>query len=180
MTERNQVVLVDSNDNTIDVCEKLLAHQKGLLHRAFSVMLYRYNNGVLEFLLQKRADSKYHCPGLWTNTCCSHPGLNEDIKQSAFNRLTEELVDLDLDKINLKNISSFVYKAEFSNGLIEHEYDHVFVAEYNNTPINFNKDEVSEVKWLNIEQITEDYKTNPKSYTAWFYNVFEKSLDYIS
>lgn len=173
INNRNTVVLVDVNDQELGTADKITAHEQGLLHRAFSVMLYRYHHNQLEFLLQKRALDKYHCAGLWTNTCCSHPSIGEDIKISALKRLQEELLDIDLDKINLKNIGSFIYRAEFSNGLTEHEYDHVFIAEYNNTPNWFNKNEIAELAWFSVDYIKNNYNLNKDSYTPWFGQVID-------
>ncbi|MBP9722003.1 MAG: isopentenyl-diphosphate Delta-isomerase [Gammaproteobacteria bacterium] len=180
MLKRNTVALVDTNDNTLGVSDKLAAHQQGLLHRAFSVMLYRYNiNNKLEFLLQKRAKIKYHCGGLWTNTCCSHPGAREDLRSSALSRLQEELVDINIINLSLEAAGCFIYKAEFTNGLTEHEYDHVFVAEYNAKPVNYNKDEICELSWIEFEQIQLDYDHNPSKYTPWFAQVLDICFKYI-
>lgn len=180
MSNRNTVVLVDISDNIISSEDKLVAHQQGLLHRAFSVMLYRYNNQKLEFLLQKRALSKYHCPGLWTNTCCSHPNISEDIKQSALSRLQEELIDIDICKIDLKYIGNFIYRAEFDNGLIEHEYDHIFLGEYQDTPMKYNTQEIAELAWLCIDKINEDYRLNKNDYTPWFEQVVVFCKNYLT
>lgn len=177
MSERNTVVLVDKQDKALGVEDKLIAHQKGLLHRAFSVMLYRYDNNQLQFLLQKRAADKYHCAGLWTNTCCSHPDVTQDITQSAAQRLKEELLDIDISNLKLTNIGNFTYRAEFDNGLIEHEYDHVFIAEYDNTPDYFNKSEIAELVWVDANQIKTDLKLNKTLYTPWFAKVLEFCLN---
>lgn len=195
---RNKVILVDEQDNIIGTEDKLKAHQLGLLHRAFSVMLYRYNKNSkkIEFLLQKRAYNKYHCAGLWSNTCCSHPqpesGSNsnsnsnsksntDNIKisaESSKSRLKEELLDINIDNINLKYINNFIYKAKLSNNLIEHEYDYVFIAEYNNTPGFFNKDEITELSWFDIDYIKNDLGNYPDKYTPWFKQVLNLILEY--
>ena len=120
--ERNRVVLVDVNDNELGTADKMQAHEKGLLHRAFSIFVVRETNGVKEVLLQQRALTKYHCAGLWSNTCCSHPQSGENITQSAINRLTEEL---GFTVNNLIWVDSHCYKAKLSNDLIEHEFDHL-------------------------------------------------------
>ena len=132
-----QVILVDQQDNPTGSCEKLEAHQKGLLHRAFSVFIF---NKKGEMLLQQRAVNKYHSGGLWTNACCSHPAEGEDTIAAAHRRLLEEMgFDTPVEKV-----FDFVYKADFDNGLTEYEFDHVFVGEYSGA-INFNKEEVIEI-----------------------------------
>lgn len=178
MPTRNTVILVDNNDAELGLADKLVAHQQGLLHRAFSVMLYRYNNGKLEFLLQQRANTKYHCGGLWTNTCCSHPQLNENLLLSAKLRLQDELGDIYIDSLNLINIGHFVYKTNFDNGLIEHEYDHVLIGEYTGLPANFNKTEVQAVEWLDIAAIKNKYLSNKLLFTPWFIQVYNICMDY--
>ena len=117
-----KVILVDKNDHQIGTMGKLQAHVEGKLHRAFSVFLFN-NEG--ELILQQRALSKYHSGGLWTNTCCSHPSPNEDLKDAVNRRLEEEL---NLKNIETIEIGSVLYKAEFGNGLTEHEYDYVFIG----------------------------------------------------
>lgn len=179
MTLRNQVILVDRNNNELGMTDKMDAHKKGLLHRAFSVMLYRYNNGQLEFLLQKRAESKYHAAGLWTNTCCSHPQPEDSLITSAKKRLLEELVDIDIDNINLQEIASFIYRAEFSNGLIEHEFDHVLIAEYSATPEYINSDEIEVVNWFTLDNINNKYNDLPSGFTPWFKRVYDYCCDYL-
>ena len=137
------VILVDENDNELGLMEKLKAHRKGVLHRAFSVFLLNNSN---QLLLQKRALSKYHSPGLWTNTCCSHPRDNETIIEAANRRLAEEMGI----SSTMKPLLSFIYKAEFDNGLTEHELDHVVVGNFNGQP-SINEDEVCDWKWENID-----------------------------
>lgn len=181
MTLRNQVILVNEQDEEIGIEEKMPAHRKGLLHRAFSVMLYRYNKeNKVEFLLQKRASGKYHCGGLWTNTCCSHPQPGQGLLESAKIRLKEELVDIDVDIINLKKIGSFIYKAEFQNGLTEYEFDHVLVAEYNAAPKFVNPQEISILEWLDLETIKNKYQSNADEFTPWFEQVFTMATSQIS
>jgi len=177
MSERNTVVLVDEQDNFLATEDKLVAHQQALLHRAFSVMIYRYSSGQLQFLLQKRAKSKYHCGGLWTNTCCSHPAANQNIIDSALARLKEELVDIDVKNIKLKNIGSFIYRAEFDNGLTEHEYDHVLIGEYNGMPNIFNKNEIDQLSWVNLNDLSDDIIQNSNQYTPWFSKVLNFCLE---
>ena len=158
------IILVDENDYELGLMEKLEAHQKGLLHRAFSVFLLNDSN---QLLLQKRALNKYHSPGLWTNTCCSHPRKNEKIIDAAHRRLFEEMgINSDL-----KPFTSFIYKAEFDNGLIEHEFDHVVVGSFIGDPI-INQLEVCDWKWENLDLLKTKLKTNPNDYTEWFKIIF--------
>ena len=121
----DKVILVDKNDNQVGLMPKLEAHEKGLLHRAFSVFIF---NNEYKLLLQKRATSKYHSGGLWTNTCCSHPREGEDISEAANRRLFEEMGI----KTSLRKVYDFIYKAELDNGLTENEFDHVFYGVYDN------------------------------------------------
>ena len=158
--ERNKVVLVDSYDNAVGEMEKLMAHQQGILHRAFSVFIF---DDSQRLLLQQRADHKYHGARLWTNTCCSHPQWEEDVALSAKERLTFEMGIIS----ELKFSHSFIYRAEVENGLIEYEYDYVFVGYSNQTPI-INPSEVRDFKWMTIEEILEDVVVNSERYTYWF------------
>ena len=160
------VILVDENDNKLGLMEKLKAHEKGVLHRAFSVFLLNKSN---ELLLQKRAFSKYHSPGLWTNTCCSHPRDNETIIEAANRRLAEEMGI----SSSMKPLLSFIYKAEFDNGLTEHELDHLVVGNFNGQPV-INEEEVCDWKWENIDFLKKDLVDKPSIYTAWFKIIFEK------
>jgi len=155
------VVLVDKNDNSIGYMEKLEAHQKGLLHRAFSVFIFNDKN---EMLLQRRALNKYHSPGLWTNTCCSHPKPNEAVLDAAHRRLMEEM---GLKCPLLHPINSFVYKAEFDNGLIENEYDHIIIGKSNDLPL-INKEEVHEYEYVTIEEIKNRIQKRENEFTYWF------------
>lgn len=155
-----QVILVDEQDNALGSMEKLEAHQKGLLHRAFSVFVF---NDKGELLLQQRAASKYHSPNLWTNTCCSHPRPNEHTLQAANRRLKEEMgIETELQ---LKG--SFIYKANFDTGLTEHEFDYVFTGISNAQP-TINKDEVENFVWLSLDEIKSQLKSNPEKFTVWF------------
>lgn len=176
--ERNRVVLVDVNDAELGTADKMQAHEKGLLHRAFSIFVVRETNGDKELLLQQRALSKYHCAGLWSNTCCSHPQLGENVKQSAINRLYEEL-GLTVDSLTW--VDSHCYKAKLSNNLIEHEFDHLFVKklskqELNELQIHPNPEEVNEITWLSINQILRDMQDTPNKFTPWFKDTFNKVL----
>jgi isopentenyl-diphosphate delta-isomerase len=154
------VVLVDEQDNAIGKMEKQQAHVEGALHRAFSIFIF---NSEKKLLIQKRASSKYHCAGLWTNTCCSHPRENESLQDAANRRLQEEMGMT----CELKPLFSFVYKAEFENGLTEHEFDHVLFGESNQIP-ELNLDEVEEFKFIGLEELQTEIKQNPKNFTPWF------------
>ena len=168
----DKVILVDNNDNQIGLMPKLEAHEKGVLHRAFSVFIFN-NHG--ELMLQRRALSKYHSPGLWTNTCCSHQRDGESNISSGKRRLKEEM-GFDTE---LFEKTSFIYKAKFDNGLIEHEFDHVLVGSYNHSPI-INSIEVDSWKWMSLENVKKDINDHPDNYTAWFKIIFEKYYKYIS
>lgn len=165
------VILVDENDIQRGTMEKMEAHKKGKLHRAFSIFVF---NSKKELLLQRRASDKYHSGGLWTNTCCSHPQPEEDLKDAAHNRLKEEM-GFDCD---LKNVFHFIYKKEFDNELTEHELDHVFIGYYDKNP-QINIKEVMEWKYMPLNEIKQSMKLNPELYTAWFKIVFEKVLGYM-
>ncbi len=154
------VVLVDEQDNAIGTMEKQQAHVEGVLHRAFSIFIF---NSEKKLLLQKRASSKYHCGGLWTNTCCSHPRENETVLDAANRRLEEEMGM----SCNLQSIFSFVYKAEFENGLTEHEFDHVFFGESNSTP-TINLEEVEDFRYVGMEELQIEINENPAHFTPWF------------
>ena len=154
------VVLVDEQDNAIGTMEKQQAHVEGALHRAFSIFIF---NSEKKLLLQKRATSKYHCGGLWTNTCCSHPRETENIQDAAIRRLQEEMGM----QCELKAIFSFVYKAEFENGLTEHEFDHVFFGQSDQTPV-LNLEEVEDYRYIGLSVLQEEIKEAPQNFTPWF------------
>lgn len=157
------VVLVDEQDQPIGTAEKMAAHQQGLLHRAFSVFVVRKVGTEYEILLQQRNNDKYHCGGLWTNTCCSHPRVNEEITDAAQRRLHEEMGL----QLNLHKLGSFIYKAEFENSLIEHEYDHVLLGFYNDEAININPDEVQNFTWMLLSELEDSLMMKPELYTPW-------------
>jgi len=161
-----KVILVDEHDKPEGMAEKMEAHEKGLLHRAFSVFIF---NTKGEMLLQQRATSKYHSGGLWTNACCSHPEPGEETGEAAERRLKEELGF----GASLEKVFDFVYQAAFDNGLTEHEFDHVFAGEYEGR-IDFNTDEVADVCYKNFFEISHSLHTNPQEYTAWFHLAFPK------
>lgn len=174
-TQKEYVILVNERDEAIGTEEKQRAHELGLLHRAFSVFVYRKNQKGIEILLQKRNASKYHCGGLWTNTCCSHPRLNESVLSAAERRLKEEMSL----EVPLTNIGSFIYKAAFDNGLVEYEFDHVLLGEYHEAEaISYNSTEVEDCKWIELEELQailalELTTQNTSLYTPWLAPAFE-------
>ena len=167
----DQVVLVNEEDEAIGLMPKLEAHQKGLLHRAFSVFIF---NSKGEMLLQRRAFGKYHSEGLWSNTCCSHPLPDEPTYEGAARRLREEMGI----ETELHFVYAFQYHAAFDNGLTEHEYDHVFWGYSDDIP-QINPEEVSEYKYLSLENIEADLKQNPAHYTEWFKICFKEAIEKI-
>lgn len=166
------VILVNKKDEPIGLMEKMEAHEKALLHRAFSVFVF---NGKNELLLQQRAAEKYHSPLLWANTCCSHQREGESNVDAGERRLQEEMGFV----CELQEKFSFIYKAPFDNGLTEHELDHVMLGYYNNEP-NINKDEVAAYKWMSLEAIKTDMSNNPQIYTEWFKIIFKEFYKQIS
>ena len=161
------VILVDVLDNQLGLMPKMEAHEKAVLHRAFSVFIF---NDEGELMLQQRAAHKYHSPLLWTNTCCSHQRDGESNIEAGKRRLIEEMGF----KTNLKEIFSFVYKAPFDNGLTEHELDHVMIGNFNGVP-KINPDEVASYKWMTLEAVKKDIELQPNIYTAWFKIIFKES-----
>lgn len=170
MTEE-QVILVNEQDEPIGLMPKLEAHEKAVLHRAFSVFILNKNN---EIMLQQRASHKYHSPLLWTNTCCSHQREGETNIQAGIRRLHEEMGFV----AELKELFHFIYKAPFDNGLTEHELDHVMIGYYNDEP-QINTDEVENWKWMSIEAIRQDIIENPGIYTVWFKIIFNEFYHFI-
>lgn len=169
MTE--EVILVDENDAVLGLMEKMEAHEKGVLHRAFSVFVLNAKN---ELLLQQRALTKYHSGGLWTNTCCSHPRNGEDTLAAAHRRLQEEM-GFDCEMVKLLD---FIYRAELDKGLIEHEFDHVFVGRWEGIP-KINKEEVADYAWLDVDVLENDMQQHPEKYTAWFKIIYQKFLSHV-
>lgn len=164
-----EVVLVDETDKVVGTSEKLAAHKNGQLHRAFSVCIF---NSKGEMLLQRRALNKYHSGGLWTNACCSHPRPHEDTLDAAHRRLKEELGL----EANLTFLFSFLYKADFENGLTEHELDHVFVGTSDTNP-ELNLDEAIEYKYMTPTELIEDIEKHSENYTFWFKEIVNKVID---
>ncbi|MFM7724322.1 MAG: isopentenyl-diphosphate Delta-isomerase [Bacteroidota bacterium] len=155
-----EVILVNKHDEEIGTMEKMEAHLQGMLHRAFSVLIF---NSQRKLLIHRRAFGKYHSEGLWTNTCCSHPFPGEDLVEAANRRLREEMGM----KTSLAPLFSFIYRAELENDLVEHELDHVLIGFTDDQP-RANPDEVSDYKWMAMYEIEEDIEKNPGNYTAWF------------
>ena len=170
-----RVILVDTDDRQVGTMEKLEAHQRGVLHRAFSVLVF---NSQGELMLQKRAKDKYHSGGLWTNTCCSHPREDESLEKATKRRLIEEM-GIDTQP---RFLYKFIYRAELDKNLIEHELDHVYTAVYDHAP-TLNYAEAEDWKFLPLETIHTDIKNNPGAYTAWFkliMNSYEQHLSSVN
>ena len=166
-----KVILVNEKDEQIGLMEKIEAHEKALLHRAFSVFVFNDKN---ELMIQQRALGKYHSPGLWTNTCCSHQREGESNVEAGKRRLQEEMGF----STELKDTISFIYKAPFDNGLTEHEFDHILVGNFEGEP-DLNPDEVAAWKWVSLEDLKKDMKDNPEIYTEWFKIIFDKYYAHI-
>ena len=170
MKEEN-VILVNEKDEPIGLMNKMEAHEKAILHRAFSVFILNDNN---ELMLQQRAHHKYHSPLLWANTCCSHQRAGETNIQAGKRRLYEEMGF----EVELKELFHFIYKAPFDNGLTEHELDHVMIGYSNIEPV-INPEEVASWKWMKIEAIKDDMIQNPAEYTVWFKIIFDEFYHYL-
>lgn len=166
-----EVILVDAHDQEQGLMEKMEAHRQGLLHRAFSVFVL---NEKGELMVQQRAKEKYHSGTLWTNTCCSHPRAGETAEQAAHRRLMEEM-GFDCP---IKKVLEFTYRAELDKGMIEHEYDHLFIGEYNGEP-NLNPEEVMDWKWMRIDELSADIQDRPEQYTAWFKIIWKQFEAYV-
>lgn len=160
-----EVQLVDAQDQSTGVMEKIEAHRMGLLHRALSVIIF---NSKKEMLLQRRALGKYHSPGLWTNTCCSHPYPQEPPLNAANRRLKEEMGMV----TDLEFVFKFLYKVDFENGLIEHELDHVFVGASDENP-QLNPEEAMDFTWISIADLKKNMTEDPNAYTYWFKLIIE-------
>jgi isopentenyl-diphosphate delta-isomerase len=160
-----EVVLVNENDEVIGTCEKLKAHQDGLLHRAFSVLLFNHQG---EMLIHQRAFEKYHCGGLWTNACCSHQRPNESTLDAVKRRMPEELGVT----APVEHIGSFRYKVAFDNGLTEHEYDHVLFGRFN-ADIHPNPNEVAAWRYIAIRDLEKEVEESPENFTFWFKQILK-------
>jgi isopentenyl-diphosphate delta-isomerase len=166
-----EVILVTPEDQVLGTMPKMEAHQKAVLHRAFSVFVL---NKLGQTMLQQRASHKYHSPLLWTNTCCSHQRLGESNIEAGKRRLREEMGF----ETELQELFSFIYKAPFDNGLTEHELDHVLLGYYSGEP-EINPEEVADWKWMGLEDIHKDMAENPDRYTAWFRIIFDRFYRHI-
>jgi len=162
------VILVNEQDEPIGLMEKMEAHEKGVLHRAFSILIFNSNG---EMLLQQRALSKYHSPGLWTNACCSHPRDGETVLEAANRRLSEEMGM----QTDLTILTHFIYKADFDNGLTEHELDYVLRGITNDSPL-INQEEVHDYRWINTADLSQWVKTSPSDFTVWFLELFKLGI----
>ena len=174
-TITQKVTLVDAKDQTLGSEEKIKAHREGRLHRAFSVFIFSWRNNKWQLLLQQRHPEKYHSGGLWTNTCCGHPKPGENIIEAGEKRLFEE-IGL---KILLKKVGEFRYTAKVGNNLIENEYDHVLAGFLTNEKTYFNKNEISDIRWINLPILKGEFNKNPQNFTPWFGPALKIALKYI-
>lgn len=165
------IALVDSDDNIIGYQEKYLVHSKGLLHRAFSILVF---NSKREILLQQRANDKYHSAGLWTNTCCSHLPQNHNMESFIHERLIGEM-GFDCE---LKFVSSFHYQVTLNDGMTENEIDHIYIGFFEGMP-SPNSEEVSNWKWCNTDDLRKEIQSNPEKYTYWFKNILENHFELV-
>jgi len=169
--KEEEVILVDVNDTPVGTMPKMEAHEKAILHRAFSVFIL---NKEGRLMLQQRALHKYHSPGLWTNTCCSHQRMGETNLEAGARRLQEEMGF----ETPLEELFSFIYKAPFDNGLTEHELDHVLLGHHNAVP-EINTEEVASWKWMDLDQVAKEIITMPDQYTVWFKIIFDRFYKHI-
>ena len=169
--KEEKVILVDTADTPLGMMPKMEAHEKAVLHRAFSVFILNHKG---ELMLQQRALHKYHSPGLWTNTCCSHQRLGETNIEAGKRRLYEEMGF----SVPLQELFSFIYKAPFDNGLTEHELDHVMVGYFEAEP-TINPEEVAAWKWISLEELEQDLSRKPENYTVWFKIIFDRFYNHI-
>lgn len=167
-----KVVLVDLKDNVIGEMEKMEAHEKAMLHRAVSVFIFNSDN---KLLLQRRALTKYHSPGLWTNTACTHPRKVEDNKKAAIRRLKEEM---GIEINSLTKAFDFIYKEKLENDLIEYEFDHVFIGFSDDAPI-VEPTEVCEYEYVDIDEIMGMVNKYPDLYTVWFKKIIERVVVFV-
>lgn len=158
--QRNKVLLVDPKNNPLGIMDKMEAHQRGLLHRAFSIFIF---NSTGQMLLQQRAAHKYHGANLWTNACCSHPQAGEDVHISALERLSFEMGM----QCDIQEVFSLLYHSPVENGLIEHEYDHVFIGFSDQNPVP-NPTEVQNYRWADPTLIEQEISEQSERYTVWF------------
>ena len=172
MSQIINIPLVDDDDNIIGHAEKMEVHLSGLLHRAFSILVFNDKN---EILIHQRAFGKYHSPGLWTNTCCGHPNQGETMEAAVHRRLQEEM-GFDCE---LSHKFTFRYKAVFENGLTENEIDHVYIGIFNET-FTVNPDEVADYKWISVAQTKELIHQNPCNFTVWFKEIMNREAEFLA
>jgi isopentenyl-diphosphate delta-isomerase len=165
------VILVDENDVAIGSMEKLEAHQKKRLHRAFSILVW---NSDHQLLIHQRAASKYHSANLWTNTCCSHPRVEEETLEAANRRLLEEMGF----QCELSHAFQFIYEVELENGLSEYELDHVFIGKFDGNP-NPNSNEAQAYRWEGLEELKQEIREQPENFTFWFKKIIQDFEDQI-
>jgi isopentenyl-diphosphate Delta-isomerase len=164
INKEEKVILVNEQDEEIGTMDKMEAHRKGALHRAFSIFILNENNNLI---IQQRADNKYHSPGLWSNTCCSHPLPDEDILSAAHRRLQEEL-GFDCP---LQPLFTFRYQSEVGNGMTENEYDHIFIGSYDGE-FDLNENEVQNLSYMSFDEVDQKLKDKPESFTRWLHLVW--------
>lgn len=172
VTTMEKIILVDEHDQVIGSEEKMKVHENGgKLHRAFSIFIF---NNKSEMLIQLRSVKKYHFGGLWTNACCSHPNEGENLEEAVIRKLNQEFGFT----TNLKELFSFTYKATDKNsGLTEHEFDHVFIGEFNGVP-QPNPEEIDNFKWISIQDLENEIETHPENFTPWFKIIMEKLISF--
>lgn len=168
----DKLVLVDGLNRPLGTASKEQVHVDGLLHRAFSVVLVRGEGTDAQVLLARRALEKYHSGGLWANSCCSHPRAGEEVLDAAYRRVTEEL---GVSALNLYEVAAFAYRAVFDNGLIEYEFDHVLVGTYEGE-FDLDPTEVSEVRWVRVDDLARELVEKPADFCAWAPTVFSLAL----
>lgn len=163
------VTLVNQRDEVLGSMEKMEAHEKGALHRAFSIFIF---NKEGRLLLQRRAQNKYHSPGLWTNTCCGHPRPGETSAKAALRRLFEEMGFT----CELENQFNFTYEASVGIGLLEHELDHVYFGYYDG-PVSVDPREASDTRWMRMNDLADDLRSSPDLYTKWLHVCWPRVLE---
>ncbi len=171
------VQIVNENGAVQGVAGKIEAHRTGRLHLAFSVMCYRQGAQETEYLIQKRANDKYHSGGLWSNTCCSHPAPGENLESAVNRRLIEEVGMINDEP--LEHIGSVIYHFELDNNMAEHEYDHIFLVRADNAMFSLNPDEVTEVQWMTHSQLTKSIESHPERFTKWFPLIWNKTQQHV-
>lgn len=167
------LILVDGRDRQVGVATKLESHTRGLLHRAFSVVLMREAAAGTELLLAQRAEGKYHSAGLWANSCCSHPRDGEATVEAARRRCQEEL---GMQVESLEEIGSFAYRAAFASGLVEYEYDHVLIAHVTDDP-DPNPSEVQATRWASVDELAAELAQHPERFCAWAFTVLTLAME---